>query len=241
MINQLKSSMRSWARQHVLTSNTLRYRIEFARVLEVFQHIGRQGKVFDGGAGSGEMLRRVYRAGMCVEGIGLEPDPELFAILEKNLSDCEGLSGVNGSLLEVPMEDGVVDCAMSTQVLEHIVEHEKAAAELGRVVKPGGYVVVSVPHPPEPFPNPGHVREGYTEEDLKALFPPPDYKHLMTRYFFTRPTLERLNKAQNMPLKGRFLPVGWADCESRLTDAERAEQLPYGIICAFQKAGKKAL
>ena len=49
---------------------------------------------------------------------------------------------------------------MTTQVHEHIEDHERSAAELGRVVKTGGHLIVSVPHPPEPFSSSGQVREG---------------------------------------------------------------------------------
>lgn len=231
----LPQTLRAIARDTLLTSNTLRYRIEFARIEEAFQKIGHCREVLDGGAGSGEMLKRVFTSGYCTSGVGLEPDPELLAIMEDNYRPIPALTPCNGSLLSIPFADERFDCVMTTQVLEHIVEHEEAAAELSRVLKRGGYLVVSVPHPPEPFPNPGHVREGYTEADLRRLFDEAEFEFIFSRYFFTRPTLDRMVAAQKLPLGGKFVPLAWVDRETRLTDDERKKQIPFGILALFRK------
>jgi len=234
-INNLKISGRAWARKNLLTFNTIRYRVEFPRIREAFQMIGKQAQVVDGGAGGGQMLRMVYEAGLCDKGIGLEFDPELLAIMKNNYKEIPALDCVLGSLLEVPFADASVDCVMTTQVLEHIEDHERAASELGRIVKPGGHLIVSVPHPPEPFHTPGHVREGYTEADLLALFPAPEYELLSTGYSMTRETVLRTMKGATLPLGGFFVPVAWADQESNLTNEERKARQPYGITCLFRK------
>jgi SAM-dependent methyltransferase len=235
MIHYIKKRCRSWARSHLLTFNTIRYRVEFPRILEAFKQIGKQNRVFDGGAGGGQMLRQVYESGYCHSGVGLEFDPNLYQILVSNFADISALTCQRGSLTEVPHPDESFDCAMTTQVLEHIVDHEKAASELARIVKKGGHLIVSVPHPPEPFPNVGHVREGYTEADLVALFPNPDFELLHTGYSLTRPTVKRVIFSEKLPLGGKFMPVAWADRETKLTDAERKAQTPFAITCLFRK------
>jgi SAM-dependent methyltransferase len=75
---------------------------------------------------------------------------------------------VNASLTRLPFESASFDSCICTEVLEHIPDDEAAAAELARCVKPGGPLLVSVPHPPAPF-DPNHVREGYTLPELTAL------------------------------------------------------------------------
>lgn len=234
-VKNIRKTARNWARRHLLTYNTLRYRVEFPRIREAFQRIGKQETVFDGGAGGGQMIRLVYENGFCDKGIALEFDHNLYEILVANHSDLPGFSSFHGSLLKIPLEDECVDCAMTTQVLEHIEDHETATKELGRIVKKGGYLIVSVPHPPEPFPTDGHVREGYTESDLQALFPPDSFELLSTGYSMTRPSVDRTSKALKLPLKGFYIPVAWADCETMLTNEERKAQLPYGITCLFKK------
>jgi len=234
-MNSILKILRSWAREHLLTANTIRYRVEFPRIREAFEMIGRQGIVFDGGAGGGQMLRKVYEHGFCERGIALEYDPELYKILLDNHADLPNFTSQQGSLLDVPYPDAAVDCAMSTQVLEHIEDHKKAASELGRIVKPGGHLIISVPHPPEPFHTDGHVREGYTEADLCQLFPEPNYTLLYTGYSMTRPTMMRVVASSRLPLRGRFMPVAWGDRETMLSNEQRMAQLPYGITCLFRK------
>jgi SAM-dependent methyltransferase len=234
-IASLKESLRHWCRKNLLTINTIRYRVEYARISEAFRHIGPQQRVFDGGAGGGQMLRMVYEDGYCKSAAALEYDPELFDILIRNHAGLSNFEAVQGSLLDIPFPDASMDCAMTTQVLEHIEDHQTAASELGRIVKPGGHLIISVPHPPEPFHTPGHVREGYTEADLTDLFPPPRYELLLTGYSLTRPTIDRVMKARSLPLRGRYMPVAWADMETHLTNDERKAQLPYAITCLFRK------
>ena len=234
-IASIKESLRHWCRKNLLTINTIRYRVEYARIADAFRQIGPQQRVFDGGAGGGQMLRMVFEDGFCKSAAALEYDPELFEILKSNHAGLPNFEAVQGSLLDIPFPDASMDCAMTTQVLEHIEDHETAAAELGRIVKPGGHLIVSVPHPPEPFHTPGHVREGYTEADLKNLFPHPHYELLLTGYSLTRPTIDRVMHARKLPLRGRYMPVSWADMETRLTNEERKKQLPYAITCLFRK------
>jgi len=226
---------RGWARTHLLTFNTIRYRVEFPRILDALKIIGRQDRLFDGGAGGGQMMLQAYEAGFCVQGTGMEYDPNLYQILLGTFSDTPALTPEQGSLLEVPHPDESFDCAMTTQVLEHIDDHERAAAELARIVKKGGHLIVSVPHPPEPFPNVGHVREGYSEDDLRRLFPAPAFDLLYTGYSLIRPTVKRAMFAEKLPFGGRFMPVSWADRETMLTDEERRQQTPYAITCLFRK------
>ena len=42
-------------------------------------------------------------------------------------------------------DDGSFDTVFSTQVLEHVDDHQRAFAEINRVLKPGGYFIFSVP------------------------------------------------------------------------------------------------
>lgn len=234
-MKMLKKLIRSWAREHLFTYNTLRYRLEFPRILDAFKIIGKQERAFDGGAGSGQMLRKVYEAGYCVSGHGLEYDPQLYKILLSNYTDIPALTCELGSLTAIPHPDESFDCAMTTQVLEHIKDHEKAASELARIVKKGGYLIVSVPHPPEPFPNIGHVREGYYQKDLDALFPEPNFSIISTGYSLIKPTLKRAMFFNKLPFNGCFIPVACTDCETKLSNNERMAMQPYAITCLYRK------
>ncbi len=54
----------------------------------------------------------------------------------------EGVGACAGSMTALPFPDGVFDCAYATESLEHAVDIEGAVAELCRVVRPGGRIVI---------------------------------------------------------------------------------------------------
>ncbi len=229
------SILRSFIRSHLFTHNTIRYRVEWPRLREALVQGGKVTTLFDGGAGSGEFSRRALCDGLCEKVIALEPREGNFTFLQTNLGRYPQTRLLPASLLNIPLPDAAADAVLCTQVLEHIADHETAAAELSRVLKPGGVGVITVPHPPEPFPNDGHVREGYTEADLAALFAPHGWKPLRTDYFLTRETTDRMMRASSLPGQGVFLPVAWVDRESHLNAEQRRADQPYGILMLFQE------
>lgn len=228
--------LRPLLRRFCYTPNTIRYRVEWPRLREAFAKVPKAAVLFDGGAGSGEFLRRALAAGFAEKVIALEFDAGNFTRLQENLGADPRATLIRGSLLDIPLENESADMVMSTQVIEHIEDHEKAAAELCRVLKPGGHALITVPHPPEPFPNDGHFREGYTEADLTALFQPHGMTPLHTDYFLTRATSDRMGRAWKLPAHGVFLPVSWIDAESGLTAEQRRAGTPYGLLMLFRKA-----
>jgi SAM-dependent methyltransferase len=46
---------------------------------------------------------------------------------------------------ELPFADGSFDTILATEVLEHVTDAERAAADAYRVLRPGGHIVVTVP------------------------------------------------------------------------------------------------
>lgn len=228
-------NLRTALRGLCCTPNTIRYRVEWPRIAAAWAKVGPIGELFDGGAGSGEFARRALRDGLCRRVVALEFDPVNFRGLRANLGRDPRATLLRGSVLDIPQPDHSADLVMSTQVLEHIAEHGRAAGEFDRILKPGGHAIITTPHPPEPFPNDDHVREGYTETDLEDLFAPHGWKRLHTDYFLVRETTERLMRASRLPAGGRFLPVAWIDRERHLAAAERAGRRPFGILVLFQK------
>lgn len=86
---------------------------------------------------------------------------------------------VNGNALSLPFADATFDRIIASEVMEHIPDDAGAAAELARVLKPGGTIAVTVPSElPEricwllsekyhaPFVEGGHVRI-YSEATLR--------------------------------------------------------------------------
>lgn len=83
---------------------------------------------------------------------------------------------------ELPFADAGYDFIQCMEVLEHLHHPEKALAEFRRVARPGARLIVSVPHPPEWFPNPEHVVEGYRVEEMTGLIEAAGWRVIRTEY-----------------------------------------------------------
>lgn len=88
-----------------------------------------RGTVVDVGCGRRPYLNLL---GSGVKYIGMEHDARLKP-------------DVIGSVLDIPFDDGSIHGIMCNEVLEHTPFPSEAAAELHRVLAPGGYAYVTVP------------------------------------------------------------------------------------------------
>lgn len=124
--------------------------------------LDRRQKVLDFGAGTGTFAERV--AGLGFEIVCVESDPGLRERLQYlGLRSSEELRTISGCS---------VDFAYSLNVLEHLKEEGPALAELFRVLKPGGRLLIYVPAFPMLFSSMdkavGHYRR-YKRHDLSAV------------------------------------------------------------------------
>lgn len=75
---------------------------------------------------------------------------------------------------EIPSEAGSFDCVLSSQVLEHVVDPQKYLAEAGRVLRPGGSLILSThgiwPYHPDPTDYWRWTIEGLQHEIRQAGF-----------------------------------------------------------------------
>jgi SAM-dependent methyltransferase len=84
-----------------------------------------------------------------------------------------GLEFVEADALKLPFEDRRFDAVVSFETLEHLSPHDELMTEFRRVLKPGGFLVMSSPDrktysDDTGFENEFHVRELYRDE-LEAL------------------------------------------------------------------------
>lgn len=92
------------------------------------------GKMVD--IGCGEKPYKLIAAQYIDEHIGVDHKDTLHKNSEIDLE---------GTAYNIPVDDGVFDCALCTDVLEHLEEPDKAIAETNRVLKKGAYAVYTVP------------------------------------------------------------------------------------------------
>lgn len=75
--------------------------------------------------------------------VGIERDPEH---LERGRRLYPWLTILEGDATSVPVPDDCADAVLLLDILEHLGEPERAVEEAHRVLRPGGVVIVSVPH-----------------------------------------------------------------------------------------------
>jgi SAM-dependent methyltransferase len=80
-----------------------------------------------------------------------------------------------GSADSIPLEDNIFDSVVCTQVFEHLEHPEKSAKEIYRVLKPGGYLLVTVPQMNELHEEPYDFFR-YTKFGLASLFGSAGFK-----------------------------------------------------------------
>ncbi|MFZ2100491.1 MAG: methyltransferase domain-containing protein [Oricola sp.] len=101
------------------------------------------GAVLDNGCGVGLYLREM--ASSCTRALGVEFDRERAA---------EALNAapvVNAAGENLPVAAASFDLILSHEVLEHVADDRQALAEMSRVLRPGGRIVLFVPNRGYPF------------------------------------------------------------------------------------------
>lgn len=108
--------------------------------------IRRGDVVLDIGCGPGRHTYEALRRGASTVAVDLDA-----AVLKDvkahgtELGYSEGLCCAAGNVLALPFRDESFEHVVAAEVMEHVRRDETALAELARVVRPGGTVVVSVP------------------------------------------------------------------------------------------------
>jgi SAM-dependent methyltransferase len=106
-------------------------------VRQVGQYVSLAGRtVLDVGGGPGYFAAEFGRAGACY----LAVDSDLG---EMSARGSPGARTVLGSGTALPVRSAAVDVCYSSNVLEHVAQPERMAAEMLRVTRPGGTVFLS--------------------------------------------------------------------------------------------------
>lgn len=116
---------------------------------------GDLGRVLVDGCGVGMYVKALLPKSGAVYGIDIEPEHLRRAAAHTpqahlQLAACEAL----------PYPDGFFDLVLSHEVLEHVADDRAAAAEMARVLRPGGRAVIFAPNRLWPFETHGMYWRG---------------------------------------------------------------------------------
>lgn len=142
-------------------------------------------RILNAGCGSGELSFALARAGHTVAGI--DPAEEYIELARRQLpravaNRCTFAVGI----IEEHVAGVPYDCAIATDVLEHIKDDKGAMVKLAELVRPGGLIIITVPALPALFGYHdealGHFRR-YTKHTLKELVASAGLNLEQSRYF----------------------------------------------------------
>jgi SAM-dependent methyltransferase len=119
-----------------------------ARVVEIAR-VRAGERVLDLGTGTGNAALLAARAG--AEVTAVDPAPRLLGVARERLAE-EGLGGTfaQAGAEELPFGDGAFDLVLSVFAVIFAEDPERAAAEIVRVLAPGGRAVISTWQPSGP-------------------------------------------------------------------------------------------
>ncbi|MEE9347781.1 MAG: metalloregulator ArsR/SmtB family transcription factor [Robiginitomaculum sp.] len=125
----------------------------------------------DLGTGTGRILE-VF-ADRAARGAGIDSSPEMLAVARHNLSGqkLNHLTVRHGDLQTVPFDNGAADFVTLHQVLHYLDEPAKAIAEAGRLLSPGGALMIVDfdSHAREEFREQyAHRRLGFSDDEISA-------------------------------------------------------------------------
>jgi 2-polyprenyl-3-methyl-5-hydroxy-6-metoxy-1,4-benzoquinol methylase len=144
------------------------------------QYLQPGARVLDAGCGMGDMLLRL--GGYDAVGIDLSTD-------YVQVGRERGLDVRVGRIEKLPWPREHFDMVICTDVLEHVLDLNKAVRELLRVLKPGGTMIVRTPNKEElPFDTPPYEYVHLRRFD-HATF------HLLFRKIFPCEVLETIERA----------------------------------------------
>jgi len=133
--------------------------------------------ILDVGCGEGITLEKLLGAFPGKQISGIDAESENIAICRQ-----QGLPIIPGNVYQLPIADVSVDCVLFLEVIEHLTEPARALAEIRRVLRPRGRVIIIFPNDAmfkiarimtgmirEAFYDPGHVMQWTPGKIRRAL------------------------------------------------------------------------
>jgi ubiquinone/menaquinone biosynthesis C-methylase UbiE len=137
---EAQSGYARWSETYDDPGNPLIH-LEQPAVWSIFDRLT-PGSALDAACGTGRHARRLDELGNTV--VGVDGSPEMLDVAKRSVPDAVFREG---DLCSLPLESASVDLVVCALALEHVGDLSAAVAELSRVLRPGGRMVLSDLHP----------------------------------------------------------------------------------------------
>jgi SAM-dependent methyltransferase len=117
----------------------------------IIQRVGQQppgATILDLGCSTGHLLADLHAAHPEAQLIGVDL---IASGLRKAHAELPSARLLRADACSLPLEDGSADAVVSANLLEHVPDDRAALAEVARVLRPGGRVVLVVPAGPRTY------------------------------------------------------------------------------------------
>ncbi len=174
---------------------------------------GQCEKLLDLGCGTGALFQQIACQTDSLFGIDFS---DVAVARSRERVSSSGLA--LASVVDLPFQDGVFDTLIASEVLEHLPDDCQALSEWGRVLKPGGRLIATVPAHPHLWGSHDelcHHQRRYRKSELQAKISAAGFHMERISYTFSylypimailrplRPSL-RWPKSTDEPLKDDF-------------------------------------
>lgn len=127
-------------------------------------------------AACGEGYGSAFLSGFAGQVIGIDVSPKAIAHACDRYGGNRNLTFIEASATSLPIPDASIDVVVSFETIEHLHEQEIMLNEFRRVLRPGGFLILSAPNRPVysdemNFRNEHHVRE-HDQDELRSLLSP---------------------------------------------------------------------
>jgi len=125
--------------------------------------------VGDLGCGTGHLSEAL--APVVKQVVSVDESGAMLTAARRRLSAFENVDVRTGSVEQLPIDDGALDVALLFMVTHFVLEPSKVLAEVRRVLKPGGRLVILdlTSHEREEYSlQMGHVWQGFSEEQVRS-------------------------------------------------------------------------
>lgn len=140
--------------------------------MRIVEPLAQGARVLEAGCGTGLILRRLAPIARSACGFDLSP-----GMAQKARE--RGLDVALASVTEIPFADDTFDLVCSFKVLAHVPDIGRALAEIARVTRPGGHMVLEFYNPwslrylAKRIAGPQPISEGRTEADVFTRWDSP--------------------------------------------------------------------